>query len=317
MRGFFTRRSRFSRLCEMKDCIQVDESMVGLRLDQAVAAGTEMSRSQVKRLIEGGRVTLNGVVVKARASLSVGDSIAWECEALIEEAPRPEALALDVLFEDEAILVLNKPAGLLVHPGAGHRDGTLLNGLLGYDAVFSSVDRAGIVHRLDKDTSGVLAVAKTEAAQLHLQAQFKCRTTEKRYTALVQGIPPAAMRLEHNLGRHPMHRKKQAVVKREGRLAISQVYREAVFGAVAQVGVEIETGRTHQIRVQMAHMGHPVLGDTLYSPRKQFSAVEVGRQMLHASRLCLRHPESEKHFCFEAPLPDDMVRCIEKLRECM
>ena len=147
----------------MKDSIQVDESMVGLRLDQAVAAGTEMSRSQVKRLIEGGRVTLNGVVVKARASLSVGDSIAWECEALIEEAPQPEALALDVLFEDEAILVLNKPAGLLVHPGAGHRDGTLLNGLLGYDAVFSSVDRAGIVHRLDKDTSGVLVVAKTEA----------------------------------------------------------------------------------------------------------------------------------------------------------
>ena len=317
MRGFFTRRDRFSRLFEMKDSIQVDESMVGLRLDQAIAAGTEMSRSQVKRLIESGRVTLNGVVVKARASLSVGDSIAWVCEALIEEGPQPEAIALDVLFEDESILVLNKPAGLLVHPGAGHRGGTLLNGLLGYDAVFSSVDRAGIVHRLDKDTSGVLVVAKTESAQMNLQAQFKWRTTEKRYTALVQGIPPAAMRLEHRLGRHPVHRKKQAVVKKEGRMAVSQVYREAIFGAAAQVGVEIETGRTHQIRVQMAHMGHAVLGDALYSPRKRFSAVEVGRQMLHASRLSFRHPESEKHFCFEVPLPDDMIQCIEKLRECM
>ncbi len=317
MRGFFTRRGRFSRLSEMKDSIQVDESMVALRLDQAVAAGTEMSRSQVKRLIEDGRVTLNGIVVKARASLSVGDSIAWECEALMEEAPQPEAITLDVLFEDESILVLNKPAGLLVHPGAGHRDGTLLNGLLGYDAVFSSVERAGIVHRLDKDTSGVLVVAKNEVAQLHLQAQFKLRTTEKRYTALVQGIPPVALRLEHRLGRHPVHRKKQAVVKKEGRIAISQVYREAAFGDVAQVGVEIETGRTHQIRVQMAHIGHAVLGDSLYSPRKRILAVEVERQMLHASRLSFRHPESEKRFCFEAPLPDDMMRCIEKLREFM
>ena len=301
----------------MKSSIQVDESMAALRLDQAVASGTEMSRSQVKRLIDGGRVTLNGVVVKAHASLSVGDCIAWECEVAIEETPQPEAMALDILFEDEFVLVLNKPAGLLVHPGAGHGDGTLLNGLLAYDAVFSSVDRAGIVHRLDKDSSGVLVVAKSEAAQKHLQAQFKSRTTEKRYTALVQGVPPQVARLEHALGRHPVHRKKQAVVKKAGRIAISQVYLEAAFGTAAQVGVEIETGRTHQIRVQLAYIGHAVIGDALYSPRKRISGVEVERQMLHASRLTFTHPESEKRFCFEAPLPDDMLACIKNLRECM
>ena len=230
------------------------------------------------------------------------------------KAPQPEALALDVLFEDEAILVLNKPAGLLVHPGAGHRDGTLLNGLLGYDAVFSSVDRAGLCIGWIR-IRVVLVVAKTEAAQMHLRAQFKCRTTEKRYTALVRGIPPAAMRLEHNWGDIRCIEKTGG--GKEGRsdgdfAGISR----GGFGAVAQVGVEIETGRTHQIRVQMAHMGHAVLGDAFIALAR-FSAVEVGRQMLHASRLSLRHPESEKHFCFEAPLPDDMVQCIEKLRECM
>ena len=317
MRGFFTSSGRFSKLDEMKGSIQVDESMVSLRLDQVVAHGTELSRSQVKRLFDEGRLTLNGAVVKARASLSVGDCIAWECEVEIEKVPQPEAMALDILFEDEVVLVLNKPAGLLVHPGAGHGNGTLLNGLLAHDAVFSSVDRAGIVHRLDKDTSGVLVVAKSEAAQKHLQAQFKLRTTQKRYTALVQGVPPEEVRLEHALGRHPVHRKKQAVVKKEGRIAISQVYLEAAFGTAAQVGVEIETGRTHQIRVQMAYIGHAVLGDALYSPRKGVSAVEVERHMLHASRLSFTHPESEKRFSFETPLPDDMLMCIKNLRECM
>ncbi|NNJ69926.1 MAG: RluA family pseudouridine synthase, partial [Kiritimatiellales bacterium] len=220
-----------------------------------------------------------------------------------------------ILFEDDAVLVLNKPPGLVVHPAAGNESGTLVNALLFHDAAFQEVERAGIVHRLDKDTSGVMVVAKSAAAQAALQQQFKDRDTEKEYLALVWGTPPPEGRIETLLGRHPVHRKKQAVLSEGGREAISTYRTLEVFDEVALVAVKIETGRTHQIRVHMAHIGHPVAGDALYGrARKHHLPQTPKRQMLHAAKLSFNHPASGKRLSFEAPLFDDMRQLLEQLR---
>ena len=190
----------------------------------------------------------------------------------------------------------------------------MLNGLLGYNPIFSELDRAGIVHRLDKDTSGVLVIAKTLSAQKYLQSEFKLRNVNKEYTALINGIPKKTGRLEHNLGRHPINRKKQTVINSGGKVAISHFNIEASFSLASQVGIKISTGRTHQIRVQMAHIGHAVIGDKLYGNRKYKKIVHVDRHMLHASKISFMHPNRKECLSFEAPLPNDMVACIEKLR---
>lgn len=295
----------------------VEWGQAGWRLDQAVAVVSGCSRSQVKRLMEGGCLTVNGSGAKAHLKLAVGDEVVWQLEEeLLADEPQAEVLPLEILFEDEALLVVNKQPGVVVHPGAGQGAGTLLNGLLGYDAVFREVERAGIVHRLDKDTSGVLVVAKSEAVREALQAQFKERTTGKQYRAVVRGCAPQETVVRTQLGRHPVHRKKQSVLETGGREAVSRVYCEEVFAEASLVRVAIETGRTHQIRVHMAHLGHPVLGDALYGGRKKVvEAVGVERQLLHAWRLELSHPVSGERFCFEAPMPGDMVDVIQQLRE--
>jgi 23S rRNA pseudouridine1911/1915/1917 synthase len=247
--------------------------------------------------------------------LKKGDVVSWSIPEKEPEEAQAEELPLNILFEDESVLVLNKAPGMVVHPAAGNHTGTLLNGLLFHDPVSQSLERAGIVHRLDKDTSGVIVVAKSEKALAELKRQFKARETEKEYLALVWGDPPKSGRIETLLGRHPKHRKKQAVLKSEGRDAITNFQCLEPFKACALMQVKIETGRTHQIRVHMAHIKHPIIGDSVYGrSHKGRLPVEPERQMLHAKKLTFTHPETGKRLSFEAPLFDDMQSLLEALR---
>jgi 23S rRNA pseudouridine1911/1915/1917 synthase len=286
------------------------------RLDAFLAnAAPEVSRAQWKTLIEAGRVTVNGAACKPNRKLRAGDELCWSLPAAVPAELRPEDIPLDILYEDEALLVLNKPPGLVVHPAAGNETGTLVNALLFHDPAFRGVDRAGIVHRLDKDTSGVMVVAKTNEAMDALQRQFKERRIEKRYLALVWGHPPATGRIENRIGRHPVQRKKMTVLKEGGREAVSRYKVLEQFDDAALLQVQIETGRTHQIRVHMAHAGHPVVGDTVYGrARKKKLPLAPKRQMLHAAGLEFNHPVTGKRLSFEAPLFDDMQRLLEILR---
>jgi 23S rRNA pseudouridine1911/1915/1917 synthase len=287
------------------------------RLDAFLA--TEMpkvSRSSWKALIQDGLVTVNGAKCKPNHKLKAGDELCWTIPDQAPVTAVPEDMPLNILFEDEAILVLNKPPGLVVHPAVGNPSGTLLHGLLYHDPAFQSLERAGIVHRLDKDTSGVMVVAKSERAMEELQRQFKARETEKEYLALVWNTPPKSGRIETLLGRHPAHRQKQAVLKEGGREAISNFQTLEEFAEASLVQVKIETGRTHQIRVHMTHIGHPVVGDSVYGrARKNKLPLKPERQMLHAARLSFTHPTTGKRLSFEAPLFDDMQSLLDLLRD--
>ena len=300
-----------------QDSLRVDSSAAKKRLDAFLAAEVaEVSRSQWKTLIEKGLVQLNGTVCnKPNTKLKPGDEVCW---AIPNRAPLraiPEDLPLNILYEDESVIVLNKAPGMVVHPAVGNPSGTMLHGLLFHDPVFLTLERAGIVHRLDKDTSGVIVVAKSEKSLTELQRQFKERETEKEYLALVWGEPPKRGRIETQLGRHPVHRKKQAVLKENGRNAITHFQCLEQFPVCALMQVKIETGRTHQIRVHMAHIRHPIAGDTVYGrSHKGRLPVEPERQMLHAAKLSFTHPETGKRLSFEAPLFDDMSSLLDRLR---
>ncbi len=301
---------------KLNQSLSVNPDQKGLRLDAWLALEMpDLSRSQWKTLIQDGRVAVNGGRCKPNHKLKAADEIKWSIPEPASGAVLPEEIPLDILYEDEAVLVLNKPPGLVVHPAAGNESGTLVNALLFHDPVFEGVERAGIVHRLDKDTSGVMVVAKSEAALAELQRQFKARETEKEYLALVWGDPPPGGRIETLIGRHPAHRKKMAVLTEDGRTAISNYESLERFSETALVRVRIETGRTHQIRVHLAHLGHPIVGDSVYGrARKHRLPVTPERQMLHAARLAFTHPASGKRLSFEAPLLNDMQQLLELLR---
>lgn len=301
----------------MEDCITIESHQANGRLDVLLAeAVPEVSRSRWKTLIQDGLVKVNGVSCKPNLRLRTGDAVSF---TIPEESPPewlPEEIPLDILFEDADVLVLNKPPGLVVHPAVGNESGTLVNALLFHDPVFRDVERAGIVHRLDKGTSGVMVVAKSEAALAELQCRFKARETEKEYLALVWGHPPSNGRVETLIGRHPVHRQKMAVLQKGGREAVSTFQTVEEFAEVSLVQVGIETGRTHQIRVHMAYLGHPVVGDTTYGrTRKNKLPLVPERQMLHAARLEFNHPATGERLSFEAPLFDDMCRLLELLRK--
>lgn len=305
-------RSHLEVMNELNQSLSVEVG--GVRLDVFLAAAVPaVSRSHWKTLIQDGRAVVNGRTCKPNHKLKAGDTVSWAIPEAAETEPQPEEIPLDILFEDDALLVLNKQAGRVVHPAPGNTSGTLVNALLFHDSIFESVERAGIVHRLDKDTSGVMVVAKTEAAMTELQRQFKARETEKEYLALVWGSPPPSGRIETQIGRHPKHRQKMAVLKEGGRVAVSSFKVLESFAETTWVQVKIETGRTHQIRVHMAHLGHPVVGDAVYG-RARKGNLQVNRQMLHAAKLGLMHPCSGKRLSFEAPLFDDMRLILEKLR---
>ena len=301
----------------MDQCIKVESGQARERLDAFLASQEpEVSRSHWKVLIQQKHVLVNGTACKPNHKLKTGDEITYSIPEEAPMEPWPEAISLDILFEDDAVLVVNKPPGLVVHPAPGNESGTLVNALLYHDPVFQALERSGIVHRLDKDTSGVMVVAKSAQAIAELQRQFKARETEKEYLALVWGHPPASGRIETLMGRHPVHRKKMAVLKEGGRSAVSSYKVLESFGETALLQVRIETGRTHQIRVHMTHAGHPIVGDAVYGrARKHALPIKPHRQMLHAARLEFSHPETGKRLSFEAPLFDDMCRLLELLRE--
>jgi 23S rRNA pseudouridine1911/1915/1917 synthase len=287
----------------------------GERLDVFLARRVErLSRSQAQRLIERGLVTVQGEVAKAARIVRSGERVLLRLPPPEPVALEPQPLPLTVLYEDKEVLVVDKPAGMPVHPGPGHARGTLANALLARFPELRRVGEAfrpGIVHRLDKDTSGLLVVAKTPRAHRHLVEQLKARQVHKLYLALVQGVPqPESGVIEAPIGRHPRRRQRMAVVE-GGREAITRYQVLEALGECALLAVEPITGRTHQVRVHLAAIGHPLLGDPLYGRPSPL----LGRQFLHAHRLSFALPGSGRTVEFQSPLPQDLRQALEALRQ--
>jgi 23S rRNA pseudouridine1911/1915/1917 synthase len=285
----------------------VTKSGRGLRLDRFLADQLpQFSRSRIQVLIKNGNVLLNAEATRPRAILREDDQIRV-CEPPPERIKtEPEKIPLDVLFEDDDLIVINKPAGLVVHPGAGNVRHTLVNALLAYSpslSVIGGKERPGIVHRLDKETSGCLVVAKNDNAHRNLSRQFTDRTVEKIYLALVAGIlRKAAGVIDANIGRHPTRRQRMTVLRERGRSARTEYRVLKSANGISLVECKLHSGRTHQIRVHLHHLGHPVLGDKVYG---RGNATGFPRQMLHAWKLGFHHPRTNEWKEFEAPLPDD------------
>ncbi len=303
---------------------RIPSQMAGLRLDQALARlFPDYSRSRLQQWIRDGRVHIDGSCSRARDKVLGGERVRLHPQTEERENWQAQAIPLDIVHEDDDLLVVNKPPGLVVHPAAGNPDRTLVNALLHYESALAQVPRAGVVHRLDKDTSGLLVVAKTIRAHKQLVSQLMERKVSREYRALVIGVMTAGGRIEAKVGRHPSHRTRMAVVS-SGKPAISHYRVLARFRAHSYVRVMLETGRTHQIRVHMAHIRHPVLGDPHYGGRLRIPSgaspelVEAlrgfKRQALHAARLGLVHPTSGDAIFWEAPLPEDMTKLLASLR---
>ncbi len=302
----------------------VPPELAGQRFDQILPGMFQgYSRSHLAAEIKAGRIRLDGHVVAPRTLVHGGEAIEWARTAEPVLGDRPEAIALDIVYEDADLLVVNKPAGLVVHPGAGNRDGTLLNALLHHDAALAQVPRAGIVHRLDKDTSGLLVVARTLPAQTALAAMLAARDVHRRYVAIVNGVPVAGGTVDAPLDRHPSDRLRRAV-REGGRPAVTHYRVREKFRAQALLQCELETGRTHQIRVHLAHAGWPLVGDPSYGrglrlPRGAAPALAEAlrgfrRQALHAEHLAFVHPVTGETMAFDAPLPPDLRTLLEALR---
>lgn len=285
------------------------------RLDLFLARElTQFSRSRLQQLIRNGFVSLNGERARPRDRVRAGDRIRVS-EPLPEKTDnQPEAISLDILFEDDDLVVINKPAGLVVHPGAGHREHTLVNALLHHCPNLSGVggkERPGIVHRLDKETSGCLVVAKNDETHRNLSAQFAARTVEKIYLALVAGkLRKKIGSIDAAITRHPVHRQRMTAISARGRAARTDYRVVAESGQASLLECELHSGRTHQIRVHLQHLGHPVLGDKVYAARL---AKHFPRQMLHAWKLGFRHPRTDEAKKFEATMPEDFASTMRSL----
>ena len=293
------------------------ENEAKIRLDRFLANKLpEYSRSRLQQLVRTGFVRLNGATTRPRHLVRSGDKIELTEPPLEKIDNQPEPIPLEVLFEDKDIVVINKPPGLVVHPGAGHRQHTLVNALLSHCPTLSGIggkERPGIVHRLDKETSGCLVIAKNDWAHRELSRQFAERRVEKIYLALVAGkLRKEAGVIEEKIGRHPVHRQRMSVASARGRPAKTD-YRVVCSGDQASlVECRLYSGRTHQIRVHLHHLGHPVLGDKVYAAH---FAKNFPRHMLHAWKLGFRHPCSGESKSFEAPLPDDFTTAMKIIRE--
>ena len=302
--------------------LQVDSADAGLRLDVYLCEQlSESSRSTLARLLKSGAIQVDGRQVKPSYRLSGDERILGHIPEPTRLVATPEAIPLDILYEDREIIVLNKPPGLVVHPAPGHYTGTIVNALLYHCADLRGADgdiRPGIVHRLDKDTTGVLLVAKNEVSQRRLSEQFKARETRKWYRVIVIGCPKQnSGRCEASIGRHPNDRKRMSIHSRKGREALSLWKVIQRWKGFSELEVQIKTGRTHQIRVHCSAMGHPVLGDDMYGPalatlhkRKTWPGPDpvkahIRRQLLHARDLVCRHPTTRRTMRFSAPLPQD------------
>ena len=298
----------------------------GRRFDQVLAElFPDFSRSRLTEWIKSGDALLGGRVVKPKEAVRGGEAVALSVKMEIETDAQAEDIPLDILFQDEDVLVVNKPAGLVVHPGAGNPRGTMVNALLHFDARLAELPRAGIVHRLDKDTSGLMVVARTLRAHTSLVEQLSGREVHRQYLAVVQGTMVAGTTINAPIGRHPTDRVRMAVVKEGGgRDAIAHYRVREKFRAHTLVECRLETGRTHQIRVHMAHVRHQIVGDPLYggafrlpkAATEELAARLHGfrRQALHAEKLTFRHPASGEPVTCEAPLPADMQGLLHDLR---
>jgi 23S rRNA pseudouridine1911/1915/1917 synthase len=294
-----------------------------MRLDQSLAQVLpQFSRARLQQWIREGRVRVDDSVLRPRDSVRGGETVLLQVPQAESGEWQAEAIPLDVVYEDEDLLVINKPADIVVHPGAGNPDGTLLNALLHHTPSLASLPRAGIVHRLDKETSGLMVVAKNEASRLNLIDQLSRRSLKREYLAVLAGVPVAGGTVDAAIGRHPRERTRMAISPR-GKPAVSHFRVVRRFRQHALVRVQLESGRTHQIRVHMAHIGFPVFGDPVYGGRLRIPrdsdetliAVLRGfrRQALHAARLGLIHPRTGQEMEWEASVPADMQNLIDQL----
>ncbi|WP_054749411.1 RluA family pseudouridine synthase [Lacticaseibacillus thailandensis] len=284
------------------------------RLDRVITDYfDDVTRSQADKWLHAGLVTVNGRPAKASYKVAADDQIVIAAPEPTVLSAKPQNIPLDIVYEDDDVLVVNKPQGMVVHPAPGHPDGTLVNGLM-YHTTLSPINgvlRPGIVHRIDKDTSGLLMVAKTATAHQSLAAQLKAKTTDREYLAIVHGnIKEATGTIDAPLGRDPKNRKKHAVVP-NGRHAVTHFEVVERFGSYTLVKCRLETGRTHQIRVHMAYIKHPVAGDPLYGPKHTLPG---NGQYLHAATLGFTHPVTGQHLEFSAPLPDYFEAMLTRLR---
>ena len=307
---------------------RVSEQYAGQRLDAALASMfPDYSRSRLQQWIRDGRVLLDGELVKPRTRLA-GDEM-LVLNLIPDDRPElflPQAIALGIVYEDEAIIVVDKPAGLVVHPAIGHADGTLVNALLHHDADLARVPRAGIVHRLDKDTSGLMVVARNLRAHKHLVAELQQRSVKREYQAVVQGVITAGGTVDAPIGRHVRDRVRMCV-RDDGKQATTHYRVIKRFRDQTHIQLQLESGRTHQIRVHMQHIRHTIVGDPVYGGRQRIPAqaehelIEMlrnfKRQALHAFRLSLLHPESREQMSWQSELPDDMLQLLAALQRDM
>ena len=314
----------------MTDKFQTEDRVLppeaaGLRLDQALAAAfPQYSRSQLQRWLRDGHLRVGGGLARSSARVAGGETVCLQADFPRDDTLQPEAIPLEIVHSDPALLVLNKPAGLVVHPGAGNRLHTLQHALLAHDAGLARVPRAGLVHRLDKDTTGLMVVARTPEAHTRLVAAMQARDIGREYLALCSGRVTAGGSIDQPIGRHRTLRTRMAV-RSDGRAARTHYRVAERFDDFTLLRVRLETGRTHQIRVHLAHIGHPVVGDPEYAARRALVTRDTPpllavalqgfpRQALHAARLELTHPVSGKELAFEAPLPEDFARLLQVLR---
>ncbi len=302
----------------MSSRFPVSEEDNGKRLDQFVARVTGSTRTQAQRLINEGAVRVDGAVVHKNHRLRHGESVEVEPREPEAARPAPQRIPIDILYQDSELAVISKPAGLVVHPAAGHREGTLVNALIyaldGLSGV-GGVLRPGIVHRLDRDTSGLMVVAKNDRSHVLLQDMVRDRRLKRYYLALVHGIPATRLgTIDAPVGRDPGDRKRMAVTAEAGRPAVTHFVVEREYGDCALLEVELVTGRTHQIRVHLSYIGHPVAGDREYGVRGALER-ETGleRQFLHACRLSFPHPGSGEELSFASPLPGDLEGVLNGL----
>jgi 23S rRNA pseudouridine1911/1915/1917 synthase len=296
----------------------VPADAAGVRLDRFLTQRDVLgTRSQVQRLIDAGQVRIGDRTVKPGTTLRLGDHVVVLRRPPAAVHAEPAPIALDVLYEDDALLAINKPAGLVVHPAPGHREGTLVSALLyRWPTLPPGLDpaRLGIVHRLDKDTSGVLLIAKTAAVLAELGRQFHDREIDKQYLALVWGVPRHTRgSIDEPIGRHPVHRQRMAVRPR-GRAALTRYEVVETWQQVSLVRAHPATGRTHQIRVHLAALGHPIVGDRLYGRGRDSRAIGIARQALHAETIRFRHPIGKQAMCITAPLAADFAAALNTLR---
>lgn len=295
------------------------------RLDQAAAElMPEHSRSRLQGWIKSGALTVNGKTCKPRDKVMLGDRLDLDAEPEAQVSWEAESIDLNIVYEDEHLLVINKPAGLVVHPAAGHADGTLVNALLNHAPEVENLPRAGIVHRLDKDTSGIMVVARSLIAHTSLVDQLQTRTMGREYEAIVVGTLTGGSTVDASIGRHPRERKKMAVVP-TGKPAVTHYRLVERFAAHTHVRCKLESGRTHQIRVHMAHVKHPLVGDPQYGGRLRLPKgttdelrdvlASFQRQALHARQLTLEHPQTGEVLTWEVPLPDDIEGLLAALRK--